>query len=72
MSAGAEADPLVRITEVGPALEIFAFEPGDVDQHLLCGRPASQPGARQSLLNLLLKDRAWLDPPDIVCVFEST
>src|SRR2546428_6857677 len=31
---------LVRIIEVGPALEIFAFEPGDVDQHLFWPGPA--------------------------------
>src|SRR6266446_5915553 len=42
MSARAEADHLVRVTEVGPALKIFALEPGHVDQHLFCGRPASK------------------------------
>ena len=42
MSARAETDHLIRITEVGPTLKIFALEPGYVDQHLFCGRPASQ------------------------------
>ena len=42
MPAGAEADQLGGIVQVGPALEVFAFEPGRIDQHLLRGRLAGE------------------------------
>src|SRR5215813_6967298 len=35
MPAGTEADPLFEIVDIRPALEIFAFEAGQIDQHLL-------------------------------------
>ena len=37
VSAGAKADKLIGITQVGQALEILSFEPGHVDQQLLSG-----------------------------------
>ena len=38
MPARTEAYPLFGIVEIGPAFEIFAFEPRYIDQHLLgCG-----------------------------------
>ena len=42
MAAGAEADQLVRITQVRPALEILAFKPRQVDQHILRSRLSGQ------------------------------
>ena len=47
MAAGAEADHLVRVDHIGPALEIFAFKPGDVDQ-ASPSAPACRPAARCS------------------------
>ena len=40
MPAGSKADELLRIVEIGPTLEIFALEPGRIDQHLLWRRLA--------------------------------
>ena len=37
VSAGAEADELVGVSYVGPALVILALEPGGVDEYLLRG-----------------------------------
>src|SRR5262249_1608118 len=34
MPAGAKTDPLLGIVNIGPALKIFAFETGQIDQHL--------------------------------------
>ncbi|MGE5779417.1 MAG: hypothetical protein ACM30D_08915, partial [Hyphomicrobiales bacterium] len=42
MPAGTEADPLFEIVEIGPAFEIFAFEAGQIDEHLLGRRLAGQ------------------------------
>jgi hypothetical protein len=42
MTAGAEADELARIIEIGSALEIFAFETDRIDQHLLWSRLAGK------------------------------
>ena len=42
MPAGPEADPLFGIVEIGPAFEIFAFEAGQIDQHLLWRRLAGK------------------------------
>jgi hypothetical protein len=42
MPAGAEADPLAGIIEIGPTLEIVAFEAGRIDQHFLWRRLARQ------------------------------
>ena len=42
MPAGAKGDPLFGVVEIRPALEIFAFEPGQIDQHLLGRRLAGQ------------------------------
>jgi len=38
----AKADQLVRVIEIGAALEIFAFEPDRIDQHLLWRRLAGK------------------------------
>ena len=38
VSAGAEADQLVGVTQVGATLEILPFEPGQIHQHVFrCG-----------------------------------
>jgi len=42
MPAGAKADQLSGIVEIGLALVIFAFEPGWIDQHFLWRRLAGQ------------------------------
>jgi hypothetical protein len=42
MPARTEADQLVWVVEVGTTFEIFAIEPGQVDQHLLWRRLAGQ------------------------------
>ena len=42
MPAGAKADQLTGIIEIRLALEIFAFEPGRIDQHILGRRLAGQ------------------------------
>src|SRR5262245_4427915 len=42
MSARAEADDLIGIAHIRPALEILALEPGHIDQHLLRRGVASQ------------------------------
>jgi len=42
MSAGAEADQLARVIGIRPVLVVFAFEPDQVDQHLLRRQLASQ------------------------------
>jgi hypothetical protein len=53
MPAGTEADELLRIVEIGPALVVFAFEPGRINQHLFGGRFAGQwrNGHRRSFLS---------------------
>jgi arginine deiminase len=40
MAARAEAGPLLGVVEIRPALEIFAFEAGQIDQHLFGRRLA--------------------------------
>src|SRR4051794_5712591 len=42
MPAGSEADHLVGIAQVRPALKILALKPGQIDQHLLWGWPACE------------------------------
>ena len=42
MSAGAEADQLVRVAEIRPPLVIIAFEPRQIHEHFLGGRFAGQ------------------------------
>ena len=42
MPAGTEADSLFGIVEIGPAFVIFAFEAGQIDQHLLGRRLAGK------------------------------
>ena len=49
MSAGAEADQLVRISHVGAALVVLPFELGQIDQHLLWSRFAGERGNRHGL-----------------------
>src|SRR5439155_25137034 len=40
--AGSEADHLVGIAQVRPALKVLAVEPGHIDQYFLWGRPAGK------------------------------
>ena len=54
VSAGAEADQLVGVAHVGPTLEILAFEPGQVNQHLFRGRLARKGGDRHRALPIKL------------------
>ncbi len=44
MAAGAEADQLVGVAQVGSALEILAFEPGQINQDPFRGRFAREGG----------------------------
>jgi len=50
VSAGAETDQLIGITEVGLALEILAFEPGQVNQQLFRSRLPRKGGDRHEAL----------------------
>ena len=42
MTAGPEDDKLLGVVEIGPSLEIFPFETGDIDQHIFGRRLASE------------------------------
>ena len=53
MAAGAEADQLVRVTQVGATLEILPFKPGQVNQHLFRSRLARKGGDRHEALPFL-------------------
>jgi len=50
VSAGAEADQLIGVTDVRLALEILSFEPGQVNQHLFRGWLARKGGDRHEAL----------------------
>src|SRR5262249_10961025 len=53
VSAGAEADQLVRVTHVGPAFEVFSFEPIQVDQYLFRSWLPCKGGNRHEALPFL-------------------
>jgi hypothetical protein len=57
MATGAEPDQLVRILEVGPATEIFAFKPRGIDQQFLRRRLARERRDWQGSSSL-----DWLSP----------
>ena len=42
MAAGAEADQLLRIGQIGPALVVVALQPSQIDEQLGRGRLAGQ------------------------------
>src|SRR5262249_45198462 len=50
VAAGAEADQLVRVLHIGPALEILAFEPGHINQHLFRCRLACKGRDRHDVI----------------------
>ena len=64
VSAGSEADHLVGIAQIRPALKILALKPGEVDQHLFRrGLARERRNARAP--DVFLRHRAWLHPPNV-------
>ena len=50
MAAGAELDALIGVGQIGLALVVFPFEPGDIDEKFLRSRFASQGAQRHVIL----------------------
>src|SRR6516164_7891352 len=50
VAAGSKADSLAAIGQLGNALQVLPFKPGDVDQKLLRGRLSCEWGDRHGLV----------------------
>src|SRR6478736_6869381 len=73
MSAGAEADQLVSVPQVGAAFIVFALKPIQINQQLFwswfAGKWGNSHVSQSSFHHWSLRNRACLCLPDVACIF---